>query len=143
MEKEKRESKCIQKERAAKKVIKTEDYGEPEQDLCDRKVKKEIEERGKEIKERLGKTSEINTWVTKTKETNTILTFKHPLLYTADSKAILEMKTPSFLSIPFPSRMYSPKVCPGLFTISTNCTTCLASCMATNRLAASFAVRPS
>ena len=54
-------------------------------------------------------------------QANTWLTRRHPLLYTADSKAILDIKTPSDRSAPFPSLIYNPKVCPGRFTISTNC----------------------
>lgn len=68
--------------------------------------------------------------VTSTKFTAKISspTRRHPELYTGDSKAMREMNTPSARSAPLPSRMYSPSVWPGRFTISTICTLNLTFC---------------
>lgn len=65
----------------------------------------------------------IFTTSTSTSNVCGVLTRRQRLLYTADSKAIRDIKTPSDRSAPLPSRMYRPNVWPGRLTISTSCIT--------------------
>lgn len=75
-------------------------------------------------------TSSRDILLTSTKFTARISspTFKQPLLYTADSSAIRDMKTPSERAPPSPSLMYNPRVWPGRLTISTSWTIWRESC---------------